>query len=65
VLLSQRNAGEQCAISISKEPMDATKDRDMETYNLALTIPKREMDHEEVPQSLKEAPELMVSRRNG
>ena len=36
VLLDQNISGEQCAISTYKAMMDATKDKDMVTYNLAL-----------------------------
>jgi len=41
VLLDQNIAGEQCAISTYKSLMDATKDKDMVTYNLALGISSR------------------------
>jgi bacterioferritin len=62
VLLDQNIAGEQCAISTYKGLMDATKDKDMVTYNLALTILQQEVEHEEDLQSLKEDLELMVQR---
>jgi bacterioferritin len=62
VLLDQNIAGEQCAISVYKGLMDATKDKDMVTYNLALTILQQEVEHEEDLQSLKEDLELMVQR---
>jgi bacterioferritin len=62
VLLDQNIAGEQCAISTYKALMDATKDKDMVTYNLALTILTQEVEHEEDLQSLKEDLELMASR---
>ncbi len=62
VLLDQNIAGEQCAISVYKDLMDATKDKDMITYNMALTILEQEVEHEEDLQSLKEDLELMVSR---
>ena len=62
VLLDQNIAGEQCAISVYKRLMDATKDKDMITYNLALTILGQEVEHEEDLQSLKEDLELMVQR---
>jgi bacterioferritin len=62
VLLDQNIAGEQCAISTYKALMDATKDKDMVTYNLALTILEQEVEHEEDLQSLKEDLELMVQR---
>ena len=61
-ILQQNIAGEQCAISAYKEMMDATKDKDMVTYNLALTILEQEVEHEEDLQSLKEDLELMVTR---
>ena len=62
VLLDQNIAGEQCAISVYKQLMDTTKDKDMVTYNLALTILEQEVEHEEDLQSLKEDLDLMVSR---
>jgi bacterioferritin len=61
-LLEQNIAGEQCAISTYKALMDATKDKDMVTYNLALTILEQEVEHEEDLQSLQEDLELMVAR---
>jgi bacterioferritin len=62
VLLAQNIAGEQCAISAYKNLMDVTKDKDMVTYNLALTILEQEVEHEEDLQSLLEDLDLMVSR---
>jgi bacterioferritin len=62
VLLDQNIAGEQCAISVYKELMDVTKDKDMVTYNMALTILQQEVEHEEDLQGLKEDLDLMVSR---
>jgi len=62
VLLDQNIAGEQCAITVYKKLMDTTKDKDMVTYNLALTILQQEVEHEEDLQSLKEDLELMVQR---
>jgi bacterioferritin len=64
VLLTQNIAGEQCAIDTYKQLMDATKDKDMVTYNLALTILEQEVEHEEDLQSLKEDLDLMVARGN-
>jgi bacterioferritin len=61
VLLAQNIAGEQCAISAYRDLMDATKDKDMVTYNLALTILQQEVEHEEDLQSLQEDLELMVA----
>jgi len=62
VLLDQNIAGEQCAIAAYKDLMDATKDKDMVTYNLALTILEDEIEHEEDLQSLREDLDLMVER---
>ncbi len=62
VLLDQNIAGEQCAISVYKNLMDVTKDKDMVTYNIALTILEQEVEHEEDLQSLKEDLDLMVQR---
>jgi bacterioferritin len=62
VLLAQNIAGEQCAISTYKSLMDVTKDKDMVTYNMALTILEQEVEHEEDLQSLLEDLELMVAR---
>ena len=62
VLLDQNIAGEQCAISTYKNLMDATKDIDMVTYNMALTILEQEIEHEEDLQGLREDLELMSQR---
>jgi len=62
VILDQNIAGEQCAIGAYKQLMDVTKDKDMVTYNLALTILEQEVEHEEDLQSLKEDLDLMVTR---
>ncbi len=62
VLLAQNIAGEQCAITTYKNLMDVTKDKDMVTYNMALTILEQEVEHEEDLQSLQEDLELMVGR---
>ena len=62
VLLAQNIDGERCAISTYKNMMDVTKDKDMVTYNLALTILEQEVEHEEDLQSLQEDLELMVGR---
>ena len=61
-LLKQNISGEQCAITAYKALMDMTKDKDMVTYNLALTILEQEVEHEEDLQSLLEDLELMVER---
>ena len=62
-LLDQNIAGEQCAINFYKSIMDATKDKDMVTYNLALTILTQEVEHEEDLQGLKEDLDLMSSHQ--
>jgi bacterioferritin len=62
VLLRQNIAGEQCAITTYKELMDVTKDKDMVTYNMALTILEQEVEHEEDLQGLLEDLELMSQR---
>jgi bacterioferritin len=62
VLLDQNIAGERCAITAYKNLMDATKDKDMVTYNMALGILEQEVEHEEDLQSLREDLELMVQR---
>jgi bacterioferritin len=62
VLLDQNIVGEQCAIETYKGLMDATKDKDMVTYNMALTILEQEVEHEEDLQSLREDLDLMVQR---
>ena len=64
VLLDQNIGGEQCAIDTYKRLMDVTKDKDMVTYNMALTILQQEVEHEEDLQSLKEDLDLMVARGN-
>ena len=62
VLLDQNIAGEQCAISAYKSLMDVTRDTDMVTYTIALTILQQEVEHEEDLQALKEDLDLMVQR---
>jgi len=61
-LLAQNIAGEQCAITSYQHLMDVTKDKDMVTYNLVLTILAQEVEHEEDLQSLQEDFELLVAR---
>jgi bacterioferritin len=62
VILDQNIAGEQCAINTYKHIMDVTKDKDMVTYNIALTILTQEVEHEEDLQSLREDLSLMLKR---
>ena len=60
-LLAQNIEGEQCAIATYKSLMDVTKDKDMVTYNLALTILEQEVEHEEDLQSLQEDLDLLTT----
>ena len=60
VILDQNIEGEQCAINTYKNIMDVTKDKDMVTYNLALTILQQEVEHEEDLQSLEEDLNIML-----
>ncbi|MEW5764549.1 MAG: ferritin-like domain-containing protein [Acidobacteriota bacterium] len=62
VLLDQNIAGEQCAITTYKELMDATREADPVTYNVALSILQQEVEHEEDLQSLREDLDLMAQR---
>lgn len=62
VILSQNIKGERCAISYYNDLLKRTKDTDIITYNMALTILGQEVEHEEDLQSLLEDLELMVSR---
>lgn len=62
VILDQNIDGEQCAINTYKNIMDVTKDKDMVTYNIALTILTQEVEHEEDLQSLREDLNLMLGR---
>jgi bacterioferritin len=64
LLLDQNIAGEQCAISLYKELMDLTREKDPVTSNIALTILQQEVEHEEDLQSLKEDLDLMLARAN-
>jgi bacterioferritin len=64
-ILEQNIKGEQCAISVYKAMMDVTKDKDMVTYNMALTIMSQEVEHEEDLQALLEDFELMLQAVKG
>ncbi len=61
-ILNQNIDGERCAISYYNELMKKTKDTDMITYNMVLTILNQEVEHEEDLQALLEDLELMVKR---
>ncbi len=62
VILDQNIKGEQCAIDFYDTLMKMTRDKDMVTYNLAMTILEEEVQHEEDLQSLREDLELLISR---
>jgi bacterioferritin len=62
VILNQNIKGERCAIGYYNELLKKTRDKDMITYNMVLTILSQEVEHEEDLQSLLEDLELMVSR---
>ena len=51
-LLKQNIKGEQCAIEVYKKLAEATKEKDVITYHLALEIMKDEVEHEEDLESL-------------
>ncbi len=61
-LLDQNIAGEQCAIQVYKEIVDATREKDPVTFNVALGILQQEVEHEEDLQGLKEDLDLMMTR---
>lgn len=61
-LLKQNIKGEQCAISVYKKMMGATKDADPVTYNMALDILQDEVEHEEDLEALEEDIGLMLKR---
>lgn len=61
-ILKQNIKGEQCAISVYKNIMDLTKDKDMVTYNMALKILEQEEEHEEDLQAILEDIEIMRER---
>lgn len=62
-ILNQNIEGERCAISYYNDLMKTTKDTDIITYNMVLTILNQEVEHEEDLQALLEDLELMVERR--
>lgn len=46
-ILKQNIKGEQCAISVYNSLAEFTKDKDMVTYNMALSIMQDEVEHED------------------
>jgi bacterioferritin len=61
-ILDQNIEGERCAISYYNDLMKKTRDADIITYNMVLTILNQEVEHEEDLQALLEDLELMVKR---
>jgi bacterioferritin len=62
VILNQNIKGERCAISYYNDLMTQTRDKDMLTYNMVLTILEQEVEHEEDLQALLDDLDLMFSR---
>ncbi len=62
VILEQNIKGERCAIGYYNDLMKKTRDTDMVTYNMVLTILQQEVEHEEDLQALLEDIELMMKR---
>ena len=62
VILEQNIKGERCAIGYYNELLKMTRDKDMVTHNMVLTILDQEVEHEEDLQSLLEDLEMMVTR---
>lgn len=60
-ILKQNISGEQCAIGVYRNIVEATKDKDPVTYNMALQILQDEVMHEEDLQALKEDIDLLLS----
>ena len=54
ILLDQNIKGEQCAISVYKQLMDYTQDKDTVTFDMALQIMTDEIEHEEDLEAIKE-----------
>ncbi|NLI96756.1 MAG: ferritin [Synergistaceae bacterium] len=53
-ILEQNIKGEQCAISVYSALAEMTKDKDLLTYNMVLSILQDEVNHEEELQALLE-----------
>ena len=62
VILNQNIKGERCAIGYYNDLLGKTRDKDMVTYNMVLTILEQEVEHEEDLQSLLEDLDMMTSR---
>lgn len=64
VILEQNIKGEQCAIQVYDKIMGMTKDTDVITYNIALSILQDEVEHEDDLQALLEDFELSQNREH-
>lgn len=64
-IIDQNIKGEQCAINVYRNIMEATKDVDIVTYNMALQIMSDEVEHEEDLQALTEDFDLMIQYIKG
>jgi bacterioferritin len=62
VLVEQNIQGEQCAISVYKNIIDFTRDKDPVTYDLALKIMEDEIEHEEDLEAIKDDIEMMFKK---
>ena len=63
VLLDQNIKGEQCAIETYQKLVNITKDKDIVTYEILLSILADEIMHEEDLQAIAEDIQLMKTRR--
>ncbi len=61
-LLDQNIKGEQCAISVYKQIMDFTRDKDAVTYEMALQIMTDEIEHEEDLENIKDDIKAMFGK---
>ena len=61
-MLAQNIKGEQCAIDVYQKLLQLVKDKDLVTYNIALTILQQEVEHEEDLQSLDEDLDSLIPR---
>ena len=64
-ILDQNIQGERCAIDVYSRLVEATKDKDIVTYNIVTQILTDEVEHEEDLQSLYEDIQEMISRYRG
>jgi bacterioferritin len=62
-ILEQNIKGEQCAIKTYNALMKKTRDKDMVSYNMFLTILTQEVEHEEDLQALLEDVEIIMKNK--